>query len=1553
MAGRFPDAPNLRTFWHNLTNGVESLTPLTDEELLDAGVPRGLIADPDYVKQCTYLEGADRFDASFFGFNAREAEILDPQQRVFLECAWEAIEDAGYVCDQYPGAVSVFAGASINTYLLANLLANRAVLETVGGYQTMVSNDKDFLATRVSYKLNLRGPALTVQTACSTSLVAVQLAWQSLITGQSDLALAGGVSVNFPQKVGYLYSEGMIFSPDGHCRPFDEKGQGIRGGAGAGVVVLKRLQDAIADRDPIRAVLLGAAINNDGSDKMGYTAPSMDGQAAVIAMAQRNANVDPGTITYIEAHGTATPLGDPIEVGALSQVFRAGTTRREFCALGSVKSNLGHLDAAAGIAGLTKTVLSLQHGMIPPSINFERPNPQIDFHNSPFYVNDKLSEWKANGHPLRAGVSSFGIGGTNAHVVLEEAPLREASVVGRPAHLLVLSARTASALDVAASNLAAHLSAHPDMELADVAYTLQVGRKRFDHRRAVVARNRADAIAALSQPDRNTLSVVEHLDRPSVAFLFSGQGSQYAGMGRELYDAEPTFREEIDRCAELLMPYLGRDIRELMFAVDTADAASEINQTQFAQPALFVFEYALARTWMAWGIRPAAMIGHSIGEYVAACVSGVLSLDDALRLVAERGRLMQAMPPGRMVAVPLSQGEIMPYLNEQMTSASAANGSHTNGSHTNGSNANASGANASDQNVSTANAHVELAAVNAPRLSVVAGPDDAIARFEQRLAERGIECRALHTSHAFHSAMMEPALPPFLKAVRGLTLGAPTIPYLSNLTGTWVTAAETTRPEYWAEHLRNTVRFADGVLELTKTPNMVLLEVGPGKTLATLARQTVGFTGQEILHSVPHPLDERPALDVMLQALGQLWVACADVSWENVHRCEQLHRVSLPTYPFERQRYLVEPQLQEFVSPISSLQKERDITNWIYAPSWQRVPRHMDTGATIPSGDGRVWLVFMDDYGVGVRVAERLVGAGHSCLAIRPGDAYAANGNEYIVRPGHLEDYEQLMADVSASGARLGHIVHLWSVKPLEGDPTFDAALDTGFFSVVNIARAASESVLAEPITLTVVTTGVQRVLGNEPLDLIRSSVLGPVKVIPHEIPTIHSRSIDIQLDEATDDLIDALVVDMATSTEHGDFAYRAGQRWTERFTPMPIGPREGTPTELREGGVYLVTGGLGALGLVLARFLAETVHAKLVLVGRSALPARDEWSQWLLEHGADDATSGRIQAIQELESMGAEVLVGHADISDLEAMQQVVTDARERFGTVHGVFHAAGLPGGTLIQLHSRQDAMDVMAPKVRGTLVLDALFRGSDLDFMVLFSSINTIAGFLGGSDYTAANVFLDRYAMATASSTWRVLSINWDAWQDIGMAAIASAAFSQNTGKRGLSHGIKPSEGIEALRRVLGVRIPRVSVITRDVTRVIEWSYWLSSDIRSHQVGQVSQAAPRTLSQHARPELAQDFVEPATEDERFVADLWRELLGIEQVGANDNFFELGGHSLIATGMLARILKERQVKLPLRTIFEAPTVRELAERIESVAWAVQPVAVSADEESREQFEI
>ncbi|MBD1942157.1 type I polyketide synthase, partial [Coleofasciculus sp. FACHB-712] len=659
MSGRFPGAKNVEEFWQNLRDGVESISVFTNEELIDAGIAPGLLDNPNHVKAGAVLEDVEFFDASFFGFNPKEAEMTDPQHRIFLECAWEALENAGYDTQRCESRIGVYAGASLNNYLSFNL--NRDQIGSADSFQKLIGNDKDFLTTRVSYKLNLKGPSLTVQTACSTSLVATTLACQSLLNYQCDMALAGGVSIRVPQKTGYLYQEGGILSPDGHCRAFDADAQGTIIGNGVGVVVLKRLEDAIADGDRIHAVIKGSAINNDGSEKVGYTAPSVNGQADAIAEAIALAGVDPETITYIETHGTGTRLGDPIEITALSNVFGANTEKKNFCAIGSVKTNIGHLDAAAGVTGLMKTVLALKHKLIPPSLNFKQPNPEIDFANSPFYVNTQLTEWKANATPRRAGVSSLGIGGTNAHVVLEEAPTVKASSSSRPWQLLVLSAKTESALETATANLAAHLKQHPDLNLADVAYTLQVGRRAFEHRRILVCQTVEELVNQLETP--HPQKVLTHFQEPterSIAFMFPGQGAQYVDMGRELYQTEPIFREQVDRCAALLQPHIGMDLRSLLYPnqPNPEAAAEKLKQTCFAQPALFAIEYALAQLWMSWGISPQAMLGHSIGEYVAACFAGVMSVEDALALVAIRGRLMQQMPAGAMLAVSLPEAEV-------------------------------------------------------------------------------------------------------------------------------------------------------------------------------------------------------------------------------------------------------------------------------------------------------------------------------------------------------------------------------------------------------------------------------------------------------------------------------------------------------------------------------------------------------------------------------------------------------------------------------------------------------------------------------------------------------------------------------------------------------------------------------------------------------------------------------------------------------------------------------------------------------------------------------
>jgi amino acid adenylation domain-containing protein len=884
MAGRLPGAQDLSAFWENLKAGVESISHFTGEEL-EVADAASVTKLPNYVRARSILDHPEMFDANFFGFYPKEAELIDPQQRVFLECCWHAFENAGYDPLTYSGAVGVFAGCSANTYFLRQICATSEFLQNyadgyqVENYPVLLGSNADFLCTRVAYKLNLRGPSFTIQAGCATSLIAIVEACHNLLSFECDMALAGGVSITFPQKRGYQYhSEGMV-SPDGHCRAFDAKAQGTVFGSGAGVVLLKRLDDAMTHGDPIYAVIKGSAVTNDGSAKAGFAAPGVDGQARVIAMAQAAASVEPETITYIEAHGTGTPLGDPIEIAALTKAFRAATEAKCFCAIGTAKSNVGHLDIAAGVTGLIKTALALQHKMLPASLHYERPNPAIDFDNSPFYVNSELREWRTGDSPRRAGVSAFGIGGANAHVVLEEAPPRLPSTSQRSQHLLLLSAKSESALEAETANLAEHLRQNPDESLADVAYTLQVGRHAFDYRRMLVASNSSAAIQALGTSDPKRVFSGFRQDRnAAVAFLFPGQGAQYPNMGRELYAEERIFREQIDLSSEILTPHLGLDLRHMLYpTMELAEEARRrLSDTVLTQPALFATEYALARLWMSWGVHPQAMIGHSIGEFVAACLSGVFSLEDALGLIAARGRLMQDLPEGAMLSVRLPESEARPLLDGILS----------------------------------------LAAVNSPSQCVIAGPTDALDALEKRLVERGVTARRLSTSHAFHSAMMDPIVEPFTERVKQVRLQPPAIPYISGVTGTWITAAEATDPHYWARHFRQPVLYSEGIRELKAATNRILLEVGPGNSLSTLARQHSQATDPPVVSSLPGASGAKTDCASMWNALGRLWLAGVQPEWAAIHAAERRYRVPLPLYPFERKRYWVElPQLRETAKP--------------------------------------------------------------------------------------------------------------------------------------------------------------------------------------------------------------------------------------------------------------------------------------------------------------------------------------------------------------------------------------------------------------------------------------------------------------------------------------------------------------------------------------------------------------------------------------------------------------------------------------------------------------
>jgi len=1612
MSCRFPGARNVDRFRDNITDGIDSISFFSAEELEESGIDPGIVRNPYFIKAKGIIDSAEYFDAAFFGYSAKEAEVMDPQARVLHECIWEALENAGYNPFTYPGLIGLFSGAA--PHAIWDFISFPPVLGSPSKqFADSQLSDKDFMTTKIAYKLNLRGPILTLFTACSTSLAAVHWACSSVLSGECDMALAGGVSITLPVKMGYFYEEGMIFSSDGRHRSFDQNATGSVFGDGAGVVLLKRLDDAIKDRDTIHAVIKGSAVNNDGNRKLGYTAPSVEGQAEVIRAALQMAQVDASTIDYIETHGSATPLGDVMEIEALARVFgKAGEqrkkTKKEGIALGSVKTNVGHLNTAAGIAGFIKAVLMVKYGIMPPHLHFETPNPEIDFESTPFYINTGLKEWKneTRSHPFRVGVSSFGIGGTNAHVILEEPsepfykPSRMDGVPTPPKifikndsrefKLLVLSAKTPASLDCAAKSLLDYLKENAAVNLSDAAYTLAVGRRHFQYRKAWVCSTVDEAVAVLSSPgsekvftfnagerahelhelnELKELSINNFRDpgtaiKPHVVWMFPGIGAQYEGMGEDLYTKERVFKEEMDRCIEILKSIKG-------------------DATPSEQSKLFIFEYCLAKLLISWGIVPSAVIGYSFGEYAAACISGVMTLEEALGLVILRERLMAGLPKGAMTSVPLSFQELKPLI--------------------------------------AVGSGLGIAVDNGPSC-IVGGSLDAVEVFEGEMKDRGILCIRVNVPHAVHSPEMVSILPLFEDAVKKIELKGPRIPYISSITGERAGVGEVESAGYWVSRLVGCVHFGAGLNNLLKDQGSVLVEVGPGRDLSILARGQANFNpSSRVVHLVRDKNEkekgkEKDVIDdsgFLLKKIGRLWEYGVEIDWQRFYADEKRYRVPLPTTHFEGQYFPGDAdylkkrekrgQARNFMEsdqPMSvarfhgSSIKPHRVGLWV--PQWKRSPIPFSPGSDFFHGSkpGHI-LVSMDRCGVGERVAAAMRQQGFKVSVVFPGETFSRldeKENEFTLNPADANDYEALFREMKeeGDGGLPGIILHLWSLTSTAGDSggakarekqarfeevEVEKNLEMGFYSLEALAQALGKQNPPCYTQVKVVSNNTADVTGEEIIFPGKAAVLGPVVVIPEEYDHLRCCLIDIVPgdfnENAEEGSMEQWITEMKMDIRETRVAYRHGYRWVQSFEPLCSGaesdqpmniagfhgstikphrvgekgdrqekgdsqetPRRGAesgqalyiarnhgtaikPHRVGEKGIYLITGGLGGIGLKVAEYLAENYHVKLILTGRRA---------------EEQIKTGDVD-LKRLETLGAEVMAVSADVSDFMQMKRVVEQAEERFGRINGVVHAAGVPDGALIYRRTRQMSGDVFSAKIGGALVLEKLFRDAALDFFVLCSSIASIVGAPGQAAYAGANAFLDALASCRFLKNKRTpISINWDRWRNTGIAKIAEAKHREITGED-MQGGLSVEEGINGFAGVLVLGLTRAVVTHRDLKHIHTISslssFLQKKDLPSDKFSSLSPFLEKEPSMEtgevSRGEYRNDW-------ERKVAGVMQEILGIERIGVDDNFFDLNATSLQMIQAASALKSRLQIDIPVITLFNYPTIGQLAAFLEQI---------------------
>lgn len=1492
MSGRFPKAENIEQYWENLKNGRDCISEFSTEEILEEGESEDAIKDALYVKAGAYLKDKEYFDSDFFDYRPDEAELMDPQIRIFHECCWQALEDSGYSSPNDKNIIGLFAGGSPNVnWELHSYSKNLEGL--VNDFSAHHLRNITFLSSLISYKLNLKGPSIFIQTACSSSLVSIHKACSSLLLGECNMALAGGVTIHNFSKKGYIYAEGMIQSKDGKCRPFDASSSGTVGGEGVGVVVLKKLKDAIRDRDHIHAVIKGTGINNDGHDKVGYTAPSVKGQSVAIKRAHKMAGVPSDSIGYVEAHGTATELGDPIEIEALNEAF--GKSDSKYCAIGSVKSNVGHLDTAAGVAGFIKTILAIKNKQIPASLHFKEPNPKINFTDGPFYVNHTLKDWASNSGPLRAGVSSFGIGGTNAHVVLEEPPVIEPSTRDRDYHLILLSAKTQSSLERNVVQFKEYLKNNTDSELQDIAYTLQKGRFHFKHRKMLVCENRNEAINILSASQSIEQRILDtQEDLQNVVFMFSGQGSQYVDMCKDLYLKEQSFRGKVDECLEIAHLYFEGDLRSVLFSEqgDHSGSTSNINDTQYAQPLLFIIEYSMAHLLMNWGVRPDYMIGHSIGEYVAACVSGVFTLHDALRLVVRRGELMSKAKRGSMLSINASEEQIKPLLDETEK--------------------------------------IDLAVINSATSLVVSGEKTDIDKFEKRILSQGYTCKKLHTSHAFHSYMMDEILDAFEQELSMVDINEPEIPFISNISGEILTYEEIRKPSYWSRHLRRTVHFLKGVETLQQKGRAVFIELGPGRSLSNYVDDTISLNEEyHVVNTVRQPKQKVNDQKYLIEKVGRLWLNGIKIDWDNYYINEQRRRLALPTYSFEKNSYTANVDARKLLT--SNGQHTHQTSNYgkddyIYTSSWKK--SISPNGISIPFEDESYVVVISGNENFSEPLIRDLASSGQKVIEVRPGESFEkVKDNVFKV---DILDASDLWSHLSKSGGIvINNIIYCAALGEHAESPRYEDIeenFELGYVGLSYLAKSLTQIPQTKKVNLTVVNNHIADITEDDEINPLKATILGPAKVIPSEIQNINCKVIDIpypfQSKKSLNSYLLKIINEIFYVSDTAFIAYRYKERWVQSFEVLPENEKTASTIKIVENGTYLITGGFGGMGFTIAKDLVNQYKANVLLVHRSKFPERNEWNDWLLNNEKEDPTSIRIREILEMEKTGGQVDLYQVDVAEEDEVQNLTIRIKEKYPKLDGLIWAAGeIDAGGIILNREKENFTKYTASKVQSLLLFEKYLGFESLDFIALFSSIGNVfyQSKFGEVAYNAANEFLENYSLfAQKNMNVHAFTINWCDWLEVGMTVKAKRKREQTDIIQRIdvetSQGISPKEGAVCFHKCLQSKVP-VNIIYKGD---------LNAAIKTHE--SKYKEIVETLKASAEP-VTLPIEEISLE--RTLIEIFSQFFGKKGVTPNDDFFELGGDSLKGMTLVARINQKVGTTLSIGDLYKYTTIRELTDKL------------------------